>query len=58
MSDPRPRQPPVPWYYWAFWMATLGVALVVFYGLLTPIWMGIRLVAWLRERSSVARRVP
>jgi hypothetical protein len=43
---------PVPLFYWPLWMTLLGLALVVFYVFLTPVWMGIRLVAWLSERSS------
>ena len=50
-----PKKPPIPWYYWPFWLATLAVALVLFYVVLTPVWMGIRLVAWLTERA-VPRR--
>ena len=43
---------PVPLVYWPLWMTLLGLALVVFYVFLTPIWMGIRLLAWLSERGS------
>jgi hypothetical protein len=43
---------PIPWYYWPFWMAVLAAGLFVFYVLLTPVWMGIRLVSWLAERRS------
>ncbi len=46
---------PIPVYYWALWMATLGVALVVFYGILTPVWMLIRFVAWVSERPPFRR---
>jgi hypothetical protein len=46
-----PRKP-IPLYYWVLWMATLGAALVVFYVFLTPLWMGIRAIAWLSERGS------
>jgi hypothetical protein len=31
------------------WWGFLGVALVVFYVLLTPIWLGLRGLAWLAE---------
>ncbi len=41
---------PIPFYYWPLWMATLALALIVFYGFLTPIWMLIRFVAWVSER--------
>jgi hypothetical protein len=40
---------PVPIRYWAAWIATLVLADFVFYVLLTPIWMGLRAVAWLAE---------
>ena len=43
---------PVPLLYWPFWMLLLALALGVFYVFLTPIWMAIRLVAWLSERGS------
>lgn len=43
---------PVPLLCWPLWMALLGLALVIFYVFLTPIWMAIRLVAWLSERGS------
>jgi hypothetical protein len=46
---------PVPLHLWGIWMAILGVALVVFYGILTPLWMVIRFVAWVSERSSLKR---
>jgi hypothetical protein len=49
-------KPPVPWWRWAIWWATLGVALVVFYVLLTPIWMGLRALAWLAEFRARRRR--
>jgi hypothetical protein len=42
---------PVAWYWWPYWMTLLAAALIVFYVVLTPIWMGIRLVAWLSERG-------
>jgi hypothetical protein len=41
---------PIPIYYWPLWMSILAAALIVFYGFLTPIWMLIRLVAWVSER--------
>jgi hypothetical protein len=33
-------------------MVLLAAGLVVFYVLLTPVWMGIRLVSWLAERRA------
>lgn len=41
---------PVPFLYWPFWMVVLAAGLFVFYVLLTPVWVGIRLVSWLAER--------
>lgn len=46
----RPK-PPVPVYYWPIWMAILAAALVVFYAILTPVWMAIRGIAWLSEHG-------
>jgi hypothetical protein len=42
-------KPPVPLWRWAWWWSILAVALVVFYVLLTPIWLGLRGLAWLAE---------
>ena len=47
----RPKGP-VSWFWWPFWFVLLSLGLIVFYVVLTPIWMGIRLVAWLSERGS------
>jgi len=44
----RPK-PPVPLWRWAAWWVVLGTALVVFYVLLTPIWLGLRALAWIAE---------
>jgi hypothetical protein len=41
---------PIRFYHWPVWMSILALALVVFYGILTPVWMLIRLVAWITER--------
>jgi hypothetical protein len=46
------EKPPVPLRYWALWWAILVVADIVFYVLLTPIWIGLRVVAWLAEFRS------
>ncbi len=42
----------IPAYYWPFWGVLLALGLFIFYVLFTPIWMGIRLAAWLSERGS------
>jgi len=39
----------VPLRYWVLWWSLIVVADFVFYVLLTPIWMGLRAVAWLAE---------
>jgi hypothetical protein len=39
----------VPWWRWAIWWAALGFALVLFYVVLTPLWLGLRGLAWLAE---------
>ena len=46
----------VPLWRWGLWSVTLGVALVVFYGLFTPIWFGLRSLAWLAEYRARRRR--
>jgi hypothetical protein len=43
---PKPR---IPFYWWPFWMLLLVLALTFFYGVLTPVWMGLRAVAWVSE---------
>jgi hypothetical protein len=40
---------------WATWWAILAAALVVFYVLLVPVWMGLRAVAWIAELSARRR---
>jgi hypothetical protein len=45
-------KPPVPWWRWAIWWVTLGVADVIFYVLLTPLWLGLRALAWFAELRS------
>lgn len=45
-------KPPVPWWRWAMWWVALGVADLIFYVLLTPLWLGLRALAWLAELRS------
>ena len=42
----------IPFYYWPFWMVLLALGLFVFYVLLTPVWMGIRLISWLADKRG------
>ena len=46
------RKGPVPRRYWALWWTALGLAVVVFYVLLTPIWVGIRVAGWLASKRG------
>jgi hypothetical protein len=46
----------VPWWRWAIWWAALGVALVLFYVVLTPLWLGLRGLARLAEFRARQRR--
>ena len=45
-----------PLRYWILWWALIGLADFVFYVLLTPLWMGLRALAWLAEMRSRLRR--
>ncbi len=46
----------VPLRYWALWSVGLGVAVMLFYVILTPIWIGLRGLAWLAEFRARRRR--
>ena len=46
----------VPLRYWAMWWTSLAVAVVLFYILLKPIWLGLRAAAWVAELRARARR--
>ena len=50
------RKTRVPLWRWALWWLILGFALLLFYVLLTPIWMGLLALAWLADLR--ARRRP
>jgi len=50
---PHPR---VPLWRWVLWYAILALALFVFYGLFTPVWFGLRSLAWLAEYRARRRR--
>jgi hypothetical protein len=49
-------KPPVPLWRWAVWSAILAAALMLFYVLLTPVWMGLRAAAWAAEFRARRRR--
>lgn len=44
----------VPLRFWALWAFGLAIAVPLFYLILTPVWIGLRAVAWLAE--FMARR--
>jgi hypothetical protein len=48
----------VPVRYWALWWAILGAAVFVFYVLLTPVWISIRVAAWVAEFNARRRPAP
>jgi hypothetical protein len=45
----------VPLRYWALWWTLLGLAVIVFYVILTPLWLGLRGAAWLAELKARAQ---
>jgi hypothetical protein len=55
VSDWRSTKGSVPVRYWVLWGAILVAADFLFYVLLTPIWLGLRVVAWLAEFRSRRR---
>jgi hypothetical protein len=40
---------PIPFYYWPVWWGALLLSDVIFYVLLTPLWIGLRALAWVAE---------
>jgi hypothetical protein len=48
-------KPPVPLWRWGVWYTALAAALVLFYGLFTPFWFGLRALAWIAEFRSRRR---
>jgi hypothetical protein len=46
----------VPLRYWVLWWTLIAVADVIFYVVLTPIWLGLRALAWIAELRSRTRR--
>ena len=39
----------IPLWRWALWWVALLVGDIVFYVLLTPVWIGLRTLAWVAE---------
>ena len=46
----------VPLRYWGMWSFGLAVAVLLFYVILTPIWIGLRVLAWTAEFKARRRR--
>jgi hypothetical protein len=46
----------VPIRYWVLWWTILLLADLVFYVLLTPVWLGLRGLAWIAEWRARRRR--
>jgi hypothetical protein len=42
-------KPPVSVARWALWWFLLAIGIFLFYILLTPIWIGLRALAWIAE---------
>ena len=49
-------KPPVPIWRWTLWWVELAVGMFIFYVLLTPIWVGLRVLAWVAEFRARRRR--
>jgi hypothetical protein len=48
----------VPLRYWVLWWTAIGLAIVLFYVILTPLWLGLRAAAWVAELRARQRRRP
>ena len=46
----------VPLRYWVTWWTAMAAAVVLFYVILTPLWLGLRALAWAAELWSRARK--
>ena len=46
----------VPLRYWVTWWTAMAAAVVLFYVVLTPLWLGLRALAWAAELRSRARK--
>src|SRR5205823_322726 len=46
---------PVPLWRWAIWWVALGLGMTIFYVVLTPIWLGLRLAGRLADLRARAR---
>jgi hypothetical protein len=46
----------VPWWRWGIWWIALVVGILLFYVVLTPIWIGLRWAAWIAEFRARRQR--
>ena len=47
---------PVPLWRWAVWWLILAIALFVFYGLFTPVWIALRGAGWIADKRARMKR--
>jgi hypothetical protein len=50
------RERPFPLWRWAVWWIDFAIGIFIFYVLLTPIWIGLRWLAWIAEFRARRRR--
>ena len=46
----------IPAWRWTLWYVCLGAGMLIFYVLLTPLWLGLRWAAWAAEFRARRRR--
>ncbi len=50
------ERPPIPLWRWGLWWVLLAIGMLLFYVVLTPIWIGLRALAWAAEFRARCRR--
>jgi hypothetical protein len=55
-SAAEARAKSVPRWRWAVWWVLLGIAGLLFYFLLAPLWLGLRGLAWIAEFRARRRQ--
>jgi hypothetical protein len=50
------RERRIPLWRWGLWWFDFALGILVFYVLLTPLWIGLRGLAWLAEFRARRRR--
>ena len=46
----------IPLWRWTVWYVCLAAGMLIFYVLLTPVWLGLRWAAWVAEFRARRRR--